>query len=81
MSFEEAAYMLPKAAKYKLVVTGNFRAWFEYLPKRLCHRAQQEHQDIAAGIKTILAAEAPEIFNRNFMSCDHCSEWGCNFHV
>ena len=77
---EVAAYMLPKAAEYKLVVTGNFRAWFEYLPKRLCSRAQVEHRELAAGIKSALAEAAPEIFKRDFRNCKNCTESRCAFH-
>lgn len=77
---EVAAYMLPKAAEYKLVVTGNFRAWFEYLPKRLCSRAQVEHRELAVVIKSALAEAAPEVFNRDFKNCKNCTESRCAFH-
>ena len=77
---EKAAYVLPKAAKYKLVVTGNFRAWFEYLPKRLCARAQEEHRELALEIQRELAAAAPEVFNRDFKNCKNCTESRCAFH-
>lgn len=76
---EDAAYLLPKAAKYKLVVTGSFRAWFEYLPKRLCKRAQKEHRELAKSIQEELAKAAPEIFKRDFMKCESCKERSCNF--
>ncbi len=36
---QDAAYFLPQGVETSLVVTGNFRAWYEYLPKRLCKRA------------------------------------------
>ena len=77
---EVAAYMLPKAAEYKLVVTGNFRAWFEYLPKRLCARAQEEHRELALEIQRELAAAAPEVFNRDLNNCKNCTESRCAFH-
>ena len=32
---QDAAYWLPQGAMTDIVVTGNFRAWYEYLPKRL----------------------------------------------
>ena len=76
---ETAAYMLPKAAEYKLVVTGNFRAWFEYLPKRLCKRAQLEHRELATLIYAELAENAPEIFSRNMKGCEKCTESRCEF--
>ena len=78
-SCEDAAYLLPKAAEYKLVVTGNFRAWFEYLPKRLCKRAQREHRDLATLIYVELAENAPEIFSRNMKGCEKCTESRCEF--
>ena len=78
--YEQAAYMLPKASEYTLVVTGNFRAWFEYLPKRLCHRAQGEHQQLAEAIRLELTQNAPEIFARDFLNCKNCTESRCAFH-
>ena len=44
---EQAAYFLPQGVETSLVVTGNFRAWYEYLPKRLCKRAMPEHRELA----------------------------------
>ena len=77
---EDAAYALPKAAEYNLIVSGNFRAWFEYLPKRLCSRAQAEHRELAMQILNILKKHAPEIFgDRSFMNCEHCAETNCKF--
>ena len=78
--YEQAAYMLPKAVEYILVVTGNFRAWFEYLPKRLCARAQEEHRELALEIQRALAAAAPEVFNRDLKNCKNCTESRCAFH-
>jgi thymidylate synthase (FAD) len=77
---EEARYFLPQGIKTKLVVTGNFRAWFEYLPKRLCKRAMPEHRKVAEAILAELKKAAPEIFDRNFMNCGvSCKEKGCEF--
>ena len=76
---EDAAYLMPKGAEYTLVVTGNFRAWYEYLPKRMCKRAQQEHRQLAMEIQKQLAKACPEIFDRNFMKCDMCTERSCSF--
>jgi len=80
-SCEEAAYILPKAAEYKMVATGNFRTWFEYLPKRLCKRALPEHQQLAKAIHKELAFYSPEIFDRNMLHCSTCMERSCSFHV
>lgn len=78
--FSLAAYSLPKAAMYSLVVTGNFRAWYEYLGKRLCKRAQEEHRKIAESIHELLRINAPEIFNKNLMKCRTCTEFTCVFN-
>lgn len=76
---EDAAYFLPQGIQTDLVVTGNFRAWFEYLPKRLCRRAMPEHRELARLIQQKLAKAAPEIFDRNFMNCEGCKERSCEF--
>lgn len=77
---EKAAYSLPKAAMYNLVVTGNFRAWYEYLGKRLCKRAQKEHREVAQRIHILLQENAPKVFCRNLMNCTKCNEGSCSFH-
>lgn len=79
MKEEAAAYLLPQGARTSIVVTGNFRAWFEYLPKRLCKRAMPEHRELAGKIHHALAEAAPEIFDRGFMNCDNCTERSCEF--
>lgn len=76
---EDLAYMLPKAAEYKLVITGNFRAWFEYLPKRLCKRASKEHQELAQKIYQELVMACPQVFGNVKPNCEHCNERGCSY--
>jgi thymidylate synthase (FAD) len=76
---QDAAYFLPQGVETSLVVTGNFRAWYEYMPKRLCKRAMPEHRKLAEMIQERLADAAPEIFDRNFMNCAHCTERSCDF--
>lgn len=76
---EQAAYFLPQGVETSLVVTGNFRAWYEYMPKRLCKRAMLEHRKLAEAIQKCLADAAPEVFDRNFMNCAHCTERSCDF--
>lgn len=76
---EQAAYYLPQGAETSMVVTGNFRAWYEYLPKRLCKRAMPEHRELAELIHQELAKAAPKIFDRNFMGCSDCKEQSCSF--
>ncbi len=77
---EEAAYFLPQGIQTNIVVTGNFRAWFEYLPKRLCKRAMPEHREVARQIMGILQKEAPEVFSLCEMNCGNCKERSCEFH-
>lgn len=76
---EQAAYFLPQGVETSMVVTGNFRAWYEYLPKRLCKRAMPEHRELAELIHQELAKAVPEIFDRNFMGCSDCKEQSCSF--
>lgn len=76
---EQAAYFLLQGVETSMVVTGNFRAWYEYLPKRLCRRAMPEHRELAELIHQELAKAAPEIFDRNFMGCSDCKEQSCTF--
>lgn len=76
---QDAAYFLPQGVETSFVVTGNFRAWYEYLPKRLCKRAMPEHRKLAEAIQKCLADAAPEVFDRNFMNCAHCTERSCDF--
>lgn len=76
---QDAAYFLPQGVETSLVVTGNFRAWYEYLPKRLCKRAMPEHRKLAKAIQKRLADAAPEIFDKNFMNCKTCTERSCDF--
>lgn len=76
---EVLQYMLPKAVEYKMVITGNFRAWFEYLPKRLCKRASKEHRELAELILHALRANCPEVFLKCETPCVTCKEKGCSF--
>lgn len=76
---EQAAYYLPQGVETSMVVTGNFRAWYEYLPKRLCRRAMPEHRELAEQIHKELAKAAPEIFDRTFLNCSNCIESSCEF--
>lgn len=77
--YEDAAYLLPKAAEYSFIVSGNLRAWLEYLPKRLCKRAMPEHRELAQEIYQELRYAMPEIFDRNLMACSTCRETSCGF--
>lgn len=79
VSEEDAAYLMPQGAKTSMVVTGNFRAWYEYLPKRLCNRAMPEHRELAEAILKELSYAAPEIFKNVHLQCDVCKERSCEF--
>lgn len=79
-SHQDAAYYLPQGVLTSMVVTGNLRAWYEYLPKRLCKRAMPEHRKVAEMIHAELKKAMPEIFDRDFLSCDNCKEHSCAFH-
>lgn len=76
---QDAAYVLPQGVETSMVVTGNFRAWYEYLPKRECKRAMPEHRQLAYNIHMKLSKAAPEIFHRCFLNCGNCKEKGCDF--
>lgn len=76
---DDLLYMLPKAAMYQVYVTGNFRAWMEYLPKRMCQRALPEHRAIANEISRILTAKYPDIFGKIGPNCQRCNEKNCEF--
>lgn len=79
VSEQDAAYLLPQGVETSMVITGNFRAWFEYLPKRLCMRAMPEHRQVAVRILELLQDHAPEIFERKFLNCENCKEKSCDF--
>ena len=78
-SEQDAAYLLPQGAETEMVITGNFRAWYEYLPKRVCKRAMPEHRQLAYNILRELGKAAPEIFHRCFLNCRNCEERSCEF--
>ena len=78
---EDAMYCMPKAAMYEVYVTGNFRAWLEYLPKRMCRRAMKEHRDVAWKIKRILEHEYPLIFKGAFPNCAGCQDKKCAMNL
>lgn len=79
VSEQDAAYLLPQGAETEMVITGNFRAWYEYLPKRVCKRAMPEHRQLAYNILRELGKAAPEIFHRCFLNCANCKEKSCDF--
>ena len=81
-SKEHAAYVLPLMTNVKFYITGNLRAWFEYLQKRLCNRASDEHKELALEIYKRLHVMYPSIFNSTVMGlCEGCKESSCDFTV
>lgn len=81
-SKEHAAYVLPLMTNVKFYITGNLRVWFEYLQKRLCNRASDEHKELALEIYKRLHVQYPPIFNSTVMGlCEGCKESSCDFTV
>lgn len=77
-SFEDAAYLLPKAAVVEVYITGNLRTFYEFLPKRLCGRANKEIRVVAEKIADILDVVQP--LASNDKNCNTCTEvFGCSF--
>lgn len=78
--YQIAAYVLPLATNVTMTVTGNLRAWLEYLPKRLCKRASREHQAIAREIFRQLNKAYPDLFTLEILGmCEGCKEISCDF--
>lgn len=78
--YQIAAYVLPLATNVTMTVTGNLRAWLEYLPKRLCKRASPEHQAIAREIYKQLNKAYPDLFTLEVLGmCENCKELSCDF--
>ena len=59
---EDARYLLPNAVHTKLIVTGNFQAWGDFLKLRLDPAAQDEIRQVATTIKEILHEQYPKLF-------------------
>jgi len=59
---EDARGVLPNACHTEFVVTANFRAWAEFMPKRTDRAAQGEIQQLANLLQGILQAECPAVF-------------------
>lgn len=77
---EIAGYALPMGTNVNLTVSGNLRAWLEYLPKRLCKRASVEHQLIAREVYRQLNEVYPSIINKEVLGiCENCKESSCDF--
>lgn len=60
---EDARYCLPNACKTRLVVSGNFQAFYDFIKLRTDKAAQWEIREIAEQIRDILLREAPAFFS------------------
>lgn len=60
---EAARSLMPECTETKLVVTGNLRAWREFLEKRYSKAADAEMQAVAHQIYGILLTEYPASFH------------------
>jgi len=61
-SREAARAILPECTETKMVITGNFRSWLEYLSKRDTPDADAMFQEVAKLIRIQLQRIAPNIF-------------------
>lgn len=61
-SREAARAILPECTETKMVITGNFRSWYEYLQKRNTPDADATFQEVAKIIQLRLQRIAPNIF-------------------
>jgi len=59
---EDARYILPNACKTRIVVSGNFQAWWDFIKLRTDKAAQWEIRGIAEEVRDILLKEAPAFF-------------------
>ncbi|MDX8383790.1 MAG: FAD-dependent thymidylate synthase, partial [Ghiorsea sp.] len=62
MKAEDARAVLPNACATEMVVTANFRAWYEFLSKRTDRAAQSEIRELAILLQGMLQKECPAIF-------------------
>lgn len=60
---QAARAVLPNATETKIVVTGNYRAWWEVIQLRATEAADVEIRALAVAILRKLQYEAPYIFN------------------
>lgn len=60
---EAARSVLPNATETKIVVTGNYRAWREFIVKRATEQADAEIRALAVEVLRRLQSIAPNVFN------------------
>ena len=61
---EAARAVLPECTETKIVITGNFRSWLEYLSKRDTPEADAMFQEVAKLVRVRLQTVAPNIFSK-----------------
>ena len=73
---EDARFLLPNAAASQLVVSGNARAWYEFLTLRTCNMAQWEIREMSFQVLRILKREDPVLFKDAGATCvrGYCNE-------
>ena len=73
---EDARFVLPNAAASQLVVSGNARAWYEFLTLRTCNMAQWEIREMSFHVLRILKREDPVLFKDAGATCvrGYCNE-------
>lgn len=73
---EDARFVLPNAAASQLVVSGNARAWYEFLTLRTCNMAQWEIREMAFQVLRILKKMDPVLFKDAGATCvrGYCNE-------
>lgn len=59
---EDARFLLPNACKTKLILTGNFQGWYDFLKLRLSKHAQWEIREIAEEIRDMLVEKSKFFF-------------------
>jgi thymidylate synthase (FAD) len=73
---EDARFVLPNAAASNLVVSGNARAWYDFLTLRTCNMAQWEIREMSFQVLRILKREDPVLFKDAGATCvrGYCNE-------
>lgn len=73
---EDARFVLPNAAASQIVVSGNARAWYEFLTLRTCNMAQWEIREMSFHVLRMLKREDPVLFKDAGATCvrGYCNE-------
>jgi thymidylate synthase ThyX len=66
---EDARFVLPNAAASQLVVSGNARAWYEFLTLRTCNMAQWEIREMSFQVLRMLKRLDPVLFKDAGATC------------